>query len=164
MTNVSYESITGHPSPIKHHIPSKINKQVYQAGSNSSFQETPDPFLPWATGLPGKRVNTVNSAWALRPAVGQCAERKKTTSIFLNGCPFTSQLCRVLNKLFYYVCQAESSSTLNKIVESSVQDVHSIIKLERRKWLHIHQLSQCICYEIIVSWLKVQTKMFDHPN
>lgn len=36
--NVFYEIITGHQSTIKHYILSKMNKQVYQVGCNSSFQ------------------------------------------------------------------------------------------------------------------------------
>lgn len=82
VTNVFYESITGHQTAIKYHILSKINKQVYQAGSNSSFQETHDLFLPQATGLPGKWVNTVNSTQVFQPALGKCTESKKATHIF----------------------------------------------------------------------------------
>ncbi len=66
-------------------------------------------------------------------------------------CLYITAMCLVSNKLYYYVCEAESSSTLNKIAEGSVQDVHSIIKSQRRKWLHIHQLSHYICCEIMGS-------------
>lgn len=92
----------GASEPIKHHILSKINKQVYQAGNNSSFQETPDLFLPRATGLPGKWVNTVNSAWVLLPAGGKCTESKEGNKHFFKWiCLNITAMCLVSNKHFY---------------------------------------------------------------
>lgn len=70
VTNLFYESKAGHQTTINQHILSKINKQVYQEGSSSSFQETLDLFLPRATGLPGKWVNS-RSAGVLPPATGK---------------------------------------------------------------------------------------------